>query len=209
MKESISLQISSVIRSIGTKKSEALNMSNSTFIETCTTLYLLENSSFSNSELDQFIDDYSSNRKFVVCGDFAWRLKKLDLDAKKATLKFLLLITLIPHIEMSSMQNCDFYIEDDQGFRKFLLYFGIIDFKNRDIEDYILNAFKLNFVTLGEMNRSISQYIYIGRAEQFKHKTILSSNFDKICLELGIPSCNVIKIHYKMLPNLYEALKKL
>lgn len=208
--ESMSIQTNEEIKETLKKIADGLNMPSNTFIKTHLNLSLLENYKLSNDDIDNFIDDYSTNPKFTFTSEFKSRIKDLISDAKKETLKFFLKTSLMPGIVISSNKNCNFYIKDIEGVPRFLFYMGILVFKSKDIEDYIIKYFKIDFATVGEQGKPGNEYVWISAEEQFKNSKIHSEKFEKICKELKLSSLtSIIKVHYTILPKLYEILKKL
>lgn len=187
------------------EEAKRLHLSRNSLIETILTTNLLGSKiSFSSDELDTLIHDYHTRSDNKITREFLNMFTMLPLNTKLEAVKFFYNLNLMPQIMYSCKKQANFYERDT---KEFLFYYGVLNMKEIDIDEFV-NSLKIDVKTLGKAAPS-NEYIFIGRMQQFKHQSVLSSQFYNICDKLGIPKCDCIKIHYSKIDKLLCVLKSM
>ncbi|MEH7094875.1 hypothetical protein [Neobacillus vireti] len=180
-------------------------ISRSNFLEINSTLSILNNKicPLKDTDLNEIISALITKSSCSVRKEFKELHQRLSLDVKKEIVKFFYEANLIEHIRYSCVKQANFYKGEN-----YLFYYAILDMKNTDINVFV-NDLDLPMQIIGLSNAPSSEYVFLGKRRYFTRKDQESNEFNKICNLLGVPSCEVIKIHYKDLNKLTVALKSL
>lgn len=175
------------------------------YLELVATLSVLEDSNYNitNEELDSLFSGIISKTTCSIRKEFRELHKRLDSDVKKEILKFLYKVNLIEGVSYSCVKQANFSKNDE-----LIFYYGILDMQNTDIGVYIGNT-GLSVITIGKDNDTSDKYIYLSNKRYFTRNDLSYKRFNDLCSELGIKNCECIKVHYKELNILLEAIKNI
>ena len=191
-----------IIPMIG-KLSKTYDLTIEAYLETIGALSILEDSNYSitNAELDILIDEMESKSSCKIEDQFKELHKKLQLDVKKEIVKFLYKVNLIEGLSYSSVKQANFSKDGN-----LIFYYGILDMKKTDIGVYV-NDHKLSTATIGISNDTSDKYVYLSNKIFFNSTHYSYTKYSDLCAKLGVSSCECIKVHYKELDTLLNAIK--
>lgn len=182
----------------------SLNLTLSQFIESTTSLYVLNNKlSISQNDIESYWNGMPRNSRTNLTGDFIDKLKLLNTIASLESLKFFHNANLAG-LSFSTSKQANVYKNDT-----FKMYFAVLTFRGYEIDSFITNN-NYNVDCLGDSSKPNNEYIYISKRQNFNNPANENPNFNEICLLLGVnQDADIVKIHYEKLHKLTAVLSEI
>lgn len=203
-KESVSINFTPSVLSILDSKSQTLDLSRSSYLESLFVRNLYDQGySPTLDELNSLNNGFLMNSQSSITWDFRKNIFKLSEPAIFATVSFFYGLNLIGGISVSSQKQCNIKKNGE-----LICYFAVGTISRWSTYDRVYSLKNKPFI-LGPTAQPKNEYIFISDLQQF---TVPGQyiHFPRLCQLLGVPiGTKVIQIHFSAIDDLLNAIERI